>query len=69
MGWHDTLFGSLHSNPKAKFVTHEVQSGSELLFDSVLSPDDLTMQVLAAKRNLSSLAILVTVVTSTTDVA
>ncbi|KAH9176449.1 glycoside hydrolase superfamily [Lactarius sanguifluus] len=57
----DTLFGALHSNPKAKFVTRVVQFGSEPLFDSVLSPDDLTEQVLAAKRSLSSLGIPVTV--------
>jgi len=61
IGRRDTLFGTLHSNPKAKFVTRVVQFGSEPLFDSVLSPDDLTAQVLAAKRNLSSLGIPVTV--------
>lgn len=61
MGRRDTLFRTLHSNPKAKFVTRGVQFGSEPLFDSVLSPDDLTAQVLAAKKNLSSLGIPVTV--------
>ncbi|KAI0297167.1 glycoside hydrolase superfamily [Russula brevipes] len=57
----DNLFGILHSNAKAKFVTRGVQIGSEPLFDSVLSPDQLAQQVLAAKENLSSLGIPVTV--------
>ncbi|KAI0051806.1 glycoside hydrolase family 17 protein [Auriscalpium vulgare] len=60
-GRRDTLFATLHSNPKAKFVTRGVQFGSEPLFDSVLSPNDLTAQVVAAKKNLSSLSIPVTV--------
>jgi len=55
------LFASLHSNPKAKFVTRGVQFGSEPLFDNVLSPDDLATQVVAAKANLSSLNIPITV--------
>ncbi|KAK0212163.1 glycoside hydrolase superfamily [Desarmillaria ectypa] len=57
----DTLFAALHANPKAKFVTRVVQFGSEPLFDSVLSPEDLAAQVLAAKAYLSGLGILVTV--------
>lgn len=57
----DSLFATLHNNPKAKFVTRAVQFGSEPLFDNVLSPDDLAAQVLAAKDNLSPLEILVTV--------
>ncbi|KAK0212161.1 glycoside hydrolase superfamily [Desarmillaria ectypa] len=57
----DTLFATLNANPKAKFVTRVVQFGSEPLFDSVLSPEDLAAQVLAAKANLSSLGIPVTV--------
>lgn len=61
IGRRNTLFETLHSNPKAKFVTRGLQFGSEPLFDSVLSPNDLTAQVLSAKRNLSSLGIPVTV--------
>ena len=57
----DSLFRTLHSNPKAVFVTRVVQFGSEPLYDQVLSPDDLTVQVLSAKKNLSSLDIPVTV--------
>jgi len=57
----DRLFRTLHSNPKAKFVTRVVQFGSEPLFDHVLSPDELATQVLSAKKNLSSLDIPVTV--------
>ncbi|KAI0253991.1 glycoside hydrolase superfamily [Lactifluus subvellereus] len=57
----DTLFGTLHSNQKAAFVTRGVQFGSEPLFDDVLTPDQLAAQVLAAKSNLSSLGIPVTV--------
>jgi exo-beta-1,3-glucanase (GH17 family) len=38
-----------------------VQFGSEPLFDHVLSPDELTVQVLSAKKSLSSLDIPVTV--------
>ncbi|KAK2464527.1 hypothetical protein APHAL10511_003506 [Amanita phalloides] len=57
----DTLFGVLHSNPKAKFVTRVVQFGSEPLYDDVISARHLTEQVYAAKANLSSLGIPVTV--------
>ncbi|TFK33457.1 glycoside hydrolase superfamily [Crucibulum laeve] len=57
----DNLFGILHSNPKAKYVTRVVQFGSEPLFDWVLDPEDLAAQVRAAKTNLSSLHIPVTV--------
>ncbi len=53
----DTLLGTLHSNPKAQFVTRAVQFGSEPLFDSVLSPIDLAAQITAAETNLSSLSI------------
>lgn len=42
-------------------MTRAVQFGSEPLFDWVLSPDDLAAQVLAAKANLSSLGIPVTI--------
>jgi exo-beta-1,3-glucanase (GH17 family) len=55
------LLRTLHSNPKAKFVTRVVQFGSEPLFDHVLSPGALAAQVLSAKKNLSSLDIPVTV--------
>jgi exo-beta-1,3-glucanase (GH17 family) len=55
------LFASLHSNPKAKFVTRVVQFGSEPLFDDVLPHAQLASQVKAAKTNLSSLDIPVTV--------
>jgi len=57
----DSLFATLHSNPMAKFVTRVVQFGSEPLYDHVLSPADLTAQVLAAKVNLSDIGIPVTV--------
>jgi exo-beta-1,3-glucanase (GH17 family) len=57
----DTLFSTLHSNPKAKFVTRGVQFGSEPLFDSVLSHGELAQQVKAAKAALASLHIKVTV--------
>ncbi|KAJ6468303.1 glycoside hydrolase superfamily [Mycena sanguinolenta] len=57
----DTLFGILHSNPKAKFVTRALQFGSEPLYDWVLDPPVLAAQVTAAKANLSSLQIPVTI--------
>ncbi|KAK0471557.1 glycoside hydrolase superfamily [Armillaria novae-zelandiae] len=57
----DTLLAALHANPKAKFVTRVVQFGSEPLYDNVLSPLKLATQVLAAKENLSSLGIPVTI--------
>ncbi|PIL34111.1 hypothetical protein GSI_03822 [Ganoderma sinense ZZ0214-1] len=57
----DTLFGALHANPKAKFVTRVVQFGSEPLFDDVLPHAQLAQQVTLAKQNLSSLHIPVTV--------
>lgn len=57
----DTLFASLHSNPKAKFVTRVVQFGSEPLFDHVLPPAQLASQVQQAKAKLASLGIPVTV--------
>jgi hypothetical protein len=61
MGRRDNLFSTLHSNPKAQFVTRVVQFGSEPLFDGVLPSDTLAAQVLSAKNNLSSLGIPVTV--------
>ena len=57
----DQLFASLHSNPKAKFVTRGVQFGSEPLYDDVLPHAQLADQVKQAKANLSSLGIPVTV--------
>ncbi|KAG6833110.1 hypothetical protein H0H87_011218 [Tephrocybe sp. NHM501043] len=60
-GRRDTLFAALHANPKAKFVTRLLQFGSEPLFDWVLDPPVLIQQVKAAKANLSSLQIPVTV--------
>ena len=60
-GRRDALFQSLHSNPKAKFVTRGVQFGSEPLFDDVLPHAQLAEQVVSAKANLSSLNIPVTV--------
>jgi exo-beta-1,3-glucanase (GH17 family) len=57
----DNLFSTLHSNPRAKFVTRVVQFGSEPLFDNVLTPGELTTQVMEAKEKLSSLGIPVTV--------
>ena len=57
----DNLFATLHSNPMAPFVTRVVQFGSEPLYDQVLSPAQLTTQVNAAKQNLSSIGIPVTV--------
>ncbi len=57
----DSLFATLHSNPKAKFVTRAVQFGSEPLLDGVLSPSDLVSQVRSAQDQLASLGIPVTV--------
>ncbi|KAJ3841837.1 glycoside hydrolase superfamily [Lentinula raphanica] len=57
----DNLFATLHSNPKAPFVTRAVQFGSEPLYDSVLSPQDLADQVWNARYQLSDLRIPVTV--------
>ena len=57
----DELFGILHSNPKAKFVTRAVQFGSEPLFDEAINPYELAAQVNGAKANLASLGIPVTV--------
>lgn len=57
----DTLLAALHANPKAKFVTRVLQFGSEPLYDDVLPHAELAAQVLAAKQNLSSLHIPVTV--------
>jgi exo-beta-1,3-glucanase (GH17 family) len=60
-GRRDALFHTLHTNSLAKFVTRVVQFGSEPLYDWVLPIDDLTKQVVSAKKNLSSLGIPVTV--------
>ncbi|KAF9558839.1 glycoside hydrolase [Agrocybe pediades] len=57
----DSLLGTLHSNPKAKFVTRVLQFGSEPLYDYALDPSTLATQVLNAKANLSSLHIPVTI--------
>lgn len=48
------LMESLHTNPKAKFVTRVIQFGSEPLFDYVLDVDVLAQQVLSAKANVSA---------------
>ena len=55
------MFSTLHSNPKAKFVTRAVQFGSQPLTYHALSAQDLAAQVKAAQQNLSSLQIPVTV--------
>ncbi|KAH8108085.1 glycoside hydrolase family 17 protein [Cristinia sonorae] len=57
----DKLLSTLHNNPKAPFVTRGVQFGSEPLFDGVLSHQELTQQVVAAKADLANLYIPVTV--------
>ncbi|KAF9020415.1 hypothetical protein BDZ89DRAFT_1072248 [Hymenopellis radicata] len=41
IGRRDSLLATLHSNPRAKFVTRVLQFGSEPLYDGVLDPDDL----------------------------
>ncbi|KAJ6596040.1 glycoside hydrolase superfamily [Mycena sp. CBHHK59/15] len=61
IGRRNALFGILHSNPKAKFVTRALQFGSEPLYDWVLDPPVLAAQVRAATANLSSLGIPVTI--------
>ncbi|KAF8151023.1 glycoside hydrolase superfamily [Crassisporium funariophilum] len=57
----DALFSTLHSNPKAKFVTRVVQFGSEPLFDWALDAPDLATQIKSAKSSLASLGIPVTI--------
>ncbi|KAF6749437.1 glycoside hydrolase superfamily [Ephemerocybe angulata] len=57
----DSLFNTLKSNPKAKFVTRVVQYGSEPLFDHVLPAKELAKEVESAKATLSNLRIPVTV--------
>ncbi|KAI0695960.1 hypothetical protein C8T65DRAFT_698546 [Cerioporus squamosus] len=57
----DSLFKTLQSNPKAKFVTRVVQFGSEPLFDSAIEPGELAKQVTAAKKQLADVGIPVTV--------
>jgi len=57
----DNLFASLHSNPKAKYVTRVLQFGSEPLYDSVLSVSALATQVTQAKAALADLEIPVTI--------
>jgi len=57
----DNLLSTLHSNPKAKYVTRVVQFGSEPLFDNVLNHGELAAQVRSAKANLASLKIPVTI--------
>jgi len=57
----DSLFKSLLSNPKAKFVTRVLQFGSEPLYDWALDPAQLAEQVMAAKTTLAGLKIPVTI--------
>ncbi|KAL4070089.1 glycoside hydrolase family 17 protein [Scleroderma yunnanense] len=61
MSRRDSLFETLHTNPKAPFVTRVVQFGSEPLFDNVLSHQDLAEQVLLARILLADVWIPVTV--------
>ncbi|KAL0578089.1 hypothetical protein V5O48_003907 [Marasmius crinis-equi] len=57
----DELVSTLHSNPKAKYVTRTVQFGSEPLFDWVLDPPVLANEVKKMKSQLADLKIPVTV--------
>jgi hypothetical protein len=57
----DTLIATLHSNPKARYVTRVLQFGSEPLFDSVLTPSQLADEVIDAKVKLADVGIPVTV--------
>ncbi|KAF8963154.1 glycoside hydrolase superfamily [Flammula alnicola] len=57
----DVLLGIMHSNPKAKFVTRVLQFGSEPLYDYAIGAEDLATEVKAAKANLTSLHIPVTI--------
>ncbi|KAH9481874.1 hypothetical protein JR316_0006404 [Psilocybe cubensis] len=57
----DALLGILHSNAKAKYVVRALQFGSEPLYDYALDAGTLAAQVTAAKANLSSLHIPVTI--------
>jgi exo-beta-1,3-glucanase (GH17 family) len=56
-----SLVKSLHSNPKAKFVTRVVQFGSEPLFDGVLSLGDMVKNVNQLKASLMDVNVPVTV--------
>ena len=61
-GRRDKLLGTLHTNPKAKFVTRALQFGSGALTVShFATPDLLADQINAAKKNLTSLGIPVTI--------
>lgn len=58
--WKDrraTLFNTLHTHPKARFVTRALQFGSEPLYDWVLTPDELAAEVVKARKNLTSIGI------------
>ncbi|EIW82653.1 glycoside hydrolase family 17 protein [Coniophora puteana RWD-64-598 SS2] len=57
----NNLVHSIFSNPKAPFVTRGVQMGSEPLYDSVLTPDQLANQVTMLKAQLKHFGIPVTV--------
>lgn len=57
----DSLFKSLESNPKAKFITRALQFGSEPLYDWALDPAQLAEQVKTAKVTLANLKIPVTI--------
>ncbi|KAF8997706.1 glycoside hydrolase superfamily [Cyathus striatus] len=57
----DSLYNTLYSNPKAKFVTRTVQFGSEPLFDLAIDPHELAAQVWDAKSRLSALQMPITV--------
>ncbi|TFK98213.1 glycoside hydrolase superfamily [Pterulicium gracile] len=62
--WKDrraTLFNTLHTHPKARFVTRALQFGSEPLYDWVLTPDELAAEVVKARKNLTSIGIPVTI--------
>ncbi|KIY69803.1 glycoside hydrolase family 17 protein [Cylindrobasidium torrendii FP15055 ss-10] len=57
----EALLSTLRWNTKAKFVTRVVQFGSEPLYDSVLSPDDLANEIYSMKDELHNLNIPVTI--------
>ncbi|TFK27838.1 B-(1-6) glucan synthase [Coprinopsis marcescibilis] len=60
-GRRDSLFNTLQSNQRAKFVTRVVQFGSEPLYDWAIHSQDLAREVWDAKAKLANLQIPVTV--------
>ncbi|KAH8919913.1 glycoside hydrolase family 17 protein [Atractiella rhizophila] len=56
-----SLIKTVQTNPKAPFVIRNIAIGSEPLYDGVLSPDDMAVQIVTVQKKLQKFGMQVTV--------